>query len=131
MAIIETGIDETWGHSNIIVIGKLRPDQVIDIINGSFRKDPAENVIWDFTQANLSEFKLDNLQNIVDEVKVIPSVPGADARDAFVVQNEGQLSILKLFTALADTRLDNNSYRIFETREEALAWLYPRDGQDE
>jgi hypothetical protein len=79
-------------------------------------------VIWDFTEASLSEVTVADMKKFVDRLKPLSEVKRVK-KTAIVSLNALHLGVLSFLKSLTEKNMFASEFKIFKTIIEAKEWL--------
>ena len=116
MAIISCNLDLTCQ----LVEGRINLDEIIETLIKFYESDPTKNVLWDYRDAVLDNFSVDDIHIIVDRIE-----PYAESRTggktAVVAPNDLAFGLSRAFEMIGD-RLPFE-IEVFRTLSDAIKWL--------
>ncbi|MEQ8586787.1 MAG: hypothetical protein RLO01_02415 [Thalassobaculaceae bacterium] len=115
--------DPEFSIITFTIRGRADSTGIIDTIRQAFEIQPADNSIWDLSEADLSELDHRSLQQIIDAAKPINRQRKDGARTALVAGREDARALLSLFRALNQYAPSHIEYRVVGSIEEAKRWI--------
>jgi len=122
MAECHKSLDEEEGFLALTVIGKVTADEVITWINDIYTLTKAFNILWDYSDGDLSGLTADDIQDILETARKYELVRSG-GKTAFVVQNKGSFSVGALYEFMGDIEGYKVKTAVFKNKEEAVNWL--------
>lgn len=121
---ITKNIDSSIQLSTFIATGKISSNEIVETIESFYKKQPSENVLWDFRYADLKALIFsDELENVTTSFFKSNRKLKKAGKTAIVAPNDLWFSIARMYAKFA--KIKNLSYiiQIFRFMDEAIKWL--------
>ncbi len=111
---------------NQLIINSIKGNMNSDAIDEYIKKNVEhlieKPVIWDFTEASLSEVTVADMKKFVDRLKPLSEVKRVK-KTAIVSLNALHLGVLSFLKSLTEKNMFASEFKIFKTIIEAKEWL--------
>lgn len=105
------------------VTGVVTPEALVAYLKQLYTRDdfdPGQRVVWDFTQADLTRFRMPDVVTVRDCIEKDLEKP-KPPRAALVVASEGDFSLTTMFKTLISS--PQVTSRVFFDLDDALKWV--------
>jgi hypothetical protein len=102
--------------------GNMNSDAIDEYIKMNVKHLIEKPVIWDFTEASLSEVTVADMKKFVDKLKPLSEVKRVK-KTAIVSLNALHLGVLSFLKSLTEKNMFASEFKIFKTIIEAKEWL--------
>jgi hypothetical protein len=102
--------------------GNMNSDAIDEYIKMNVKHLIEKPVIWDFTEASLSEVTVADMKKFVDRLKPLSEVKRVK-KTAIVSLNALHLGVLSFLKSLTEKNMFASEFKIFKTIIEAKEWL--------
>ena len=120
--MIEFEFDKSKNLSVFIVNGNVTWPEIKETTAHYYAAHPTPDVIWDMTNAQLSELDAEGIKQAAQDIKKAASARKG-GRTVFVISGDTEMLFVKLYCTICETIDSPITYHIVETRDEALKWL--------
>jgi hypothetical protein len=104
------------------VKGNMNSDAIVEYIKMNVEHLIEKPVIWDFTEASLSEVSVADMEKFVDKLKPLSELKYVK-KTAIVSLNALHFGVLSFLKSLTEKNMFANEFKIFNTIIEAKEWL--------
>ena len=115
-------IDPSKQSSTFIATGKISSNEIIELVESFYKKQPSSNVLWDLRYADFEAIFVSNeLENIATSfTKLNLKRVG---KTAIVASTDLWFSLAKLYAKYAEIKNLSHIIQIFRFLDEAVIWL--------
>ncbi len=106
----------------MVVSGRVTMSELIDALKDFYNDKFTTKLLWDFSQADLSEISTDNLHTLMSVSKSYGHLRKG-GKTAFVLSGGFGFGLGRMFETLSVLNQHSILYSVFKTKEEAKAWL--------
>ena len=108
--------------TEFICSGDLSVDEIRDAIESFYSDKPTRNVLWDFTDANVSSIRAQDVRGtaIFTREKAHSRTGG---KTALVGTGDASFGIGRMYQSFAELARQETEIQIFRSREEAMVWI--------
>jgi len=122
MAKIDTRIDDTT--LILTVVGDLTAEEVIYAIKNIYPASNSKYIIWDLTNASLSQMSRSDFEAIARTAKEsVASGLRQPGKTTHVVTSTAEYGLFRMYTSIAEMTGVPVEYSVFRTFEEARQWI--------
>jgi hypothetical protein len=108
----------------IIARGKIASSEIVETIESFYKKQPGNNVLWDFRYADLDELIYSNhLKNIATSFFKTNGNPQKMGKTAIVASTDLWFSVAKMYAKFAEIKNLLHIVQIFRFMDDATKWL--------
>lgn len=126
---IEVSADAAIGLLTFTVFGLVSVTEYREAIRGAFERHKISDALWDYRQADLSEFDANRLLEIAEEVQATLPFRGSNPRTVFVTNKSQEQILARLYREISLNLGTEVSYKIVAKVSEGLEWLGKRSPQ--
>jgi hypothetical protein len=121
---ITSNIDPSKQLSTFTATGKITSNEIAETIELFYKKQPGNNVLWDFRYADLKALIFSNeLENIATSFFKIRWKSSELGKTAIVASNDLWFSIAKMYTKFSEIKNLSHIIQVFRFMDEAIKWL--------
>ena len=123
MSITEN-IDPSRQLSTFIATGKISSNEIVETIESFYKKQPSNNVLWDFRYADLKALIFsDELENITSGFFKTRWKSQKIGKTAIVAPNDLWFSVARMYSKFAEIKNLSHIIQVFRFMDEAIKWL--------
>jgi hypothetical protein len=102
--------------------GRVLSTDIEESIRAFYQGKPSQNVVWDISDAEISELSATDVRSIAETTKQLAhSRPGG--KTAIVSAADMPFGLARMYQAFAELAEQKSHVEVFRSREEALAWI--------
>ena len=121
---ITSKIDPSKQLSTFIATGKISSNEIVATIESFYKKQPSNNVLWDFRYADLKAVIFSNeLENITTTFTKLNWKLQKAGKTAIVASNDLWFSVARMYAKFAEIKNLSHIIQIFRFMDEAIKWL--------
>jgi hypothetical protein len=102
--------------------GQLSADELMKTVKSFYADTPTRNVVWDYSESDLSSLRLHDIQALVNVVKEIAH-SREGGKSAIVAPKDASYGIGRMYQSLAEIHGEVFTTEVFRSRTEAEGWL--------
>ena len=122
MGSLEISMDQLSDLTVGIVKGEIRSDDILTWVEDYYSGTVTKFILVDFTEAELSKLRSEELQKIAKEIKGIAALRES-GKTALVVGSDLGFGFGRMFKAYAEIEDIGVEYMVFRNMPEARKWL--------
>jgi len=117
-------IDPSKQLSTFIATGKISSNEIVETIESFYKKQPSNNVLWDFRYADLKALIFSNeLENIATSFFKSNWKLKKAGKTAIVAPNDLWFSVARMYAKFTEIKNLSHIIQIFRFMDEAIKWL--------
>ena len=121
---ITSKIDQSKQLSTFIARGKISSNEIIETNESFFKKQPSNNVLWDFRYADLEALIFsDQLENIASNFTKMNWKMQQFGKVAIVAPTDLWFSLARIYAKFVKINIISHIIHIFRFIDEAIKWL--------
>jgi hypothetical protein len=121
---ITSNINPSKQLSTFIATGKISSNEIVETIESFYKKQPSNNVLWDFRYADLKVLIFSNeLENITTGFFKSNWKLKKAGKTAIVAPNDLWFSVARMYAKFAEIKNLSNPMQVFRFMDEAIKWL--------
>jgi hypothetical protein len=121
---ITSKIDPSKQLSTFIATGKISSYEIVETIESFYKKQPRNNVLWDFRYADLKALIFSNeLENIATSFNKMNCKLQRFGKTAIVASTDLWFSVARMYAKFAEFKNLSHIIQIFRFMDEAIKWL--------
>ena len=121
---ITSNIDSSKQLSTFIATGKISSTEIVETIESFYKKQPSNNVLWDFRYADLKALIFSNeLENIATSFTKLNWKLQGGRKTAIVASNDLWFSVARMYATFSEIKNLSHIIQIFRFMDEAIKWL--------
>ena len=121
---ITSKIDPSKRLITFIATGKISSNEIVATIESFYKKQPGNNVLWDFRYADLEALIFSNeLENITTTFTKLNWKLQKAGKTAIVASNDLWFSVARMYAKFAEIKNLSHIVQIFRFMDEAIKWL--------
>ncbi len=122
--LITSKIDPSKQLSTFIATGKISSNEIVETIESFYKKQPSNNVLWDFRYADFKALIFSNeLENITTSFFKSNWKLKKAGKTAIVAPNDLWFSVARMYAKIAEIKNLSHIIQIFRFMDEAIKWL--------
>jgi hypothetical protein len=122
MAEIRKEIEKQYDVTIMAASGKITAGQIIDVLIDYYEGEFTSNLIWDYTDADLTDIANADLQRISSASRRYTHLR-KKGKTAIVVTEPLGFGLGRMYEIINEMEENPVRYNIFKTRQEALEWM--------
>jgi hypothetical protein len=121
---ITSNIDSSKQLNTFIATGKISSNEIVETIESFYKKQPSNNVLWDFRYADLEALIFSNqLENITTSFTKLNWKLQGGRKTAIVASADLWFSVARMYAKFAEIKNLSHIIQIFRFMDEAIKWL--------
>jgi hypothetical protein len=121
---ITSKIDPSKRLITFIATGKISSNEIVETIELFYKKQPSNNVLWDFRYADLKALIFSNeLENITTTFTKLNWKLQKAGKTAIVASADLWFSVARMYAKFAEIKNLSHIIQIFRFMDEAIKWL--------
>ncbi len=121
---ITSKIDSSKQLSTFIATGKISSNEIVETIESFYKKQPSNNVLWDFRYADFKALIFFNeLENITTTFTKLNWKLQKAGKTAIVAPNDLWFSVARMYAKFAEINNLSHIIQVFRFMDEAIKWL--------
>jgi adenosyl cobinamide kinase/adenosyl cobinamide phosphate guanylyltransferase len=121
---ITSKIDPSRQLSTFIATGRIASNEIVERVESFYKKQPSNNVLWDFRYANLEALLVsDELKNIVTSLTKLNLKLQRVGKTAIVASTDLWFSLARMYAIDAEIKNLSHIIQVFRFMDEAIKWL--------
>jgi len=102
--------------------GKVAVTDIEKIIVAFYDKEPTLNVLWDFSEADLSKVTIGEIEQLAKTVNAV-SHSRTSGKSAIISPHDISFGLSRVYQAFAESGDVKSTTKVFRNEQEALDWL--------
>jgi hypothetical protein len=121
---ITSKIDPSKQLSTVLATGKISSNEIVETVESFYKKQPSNNVLWDFRYADLKALIFSNeLENIATSFTKLDWKLQKVGKTAIVASTDLWFSLARMYAAFAEINNLSHIIQVFRFMDEAIKWL--------
>jgi hypothetical protein len=117
-------IDPSKQLSTFIATGKISSNEIVETVESFYKKQPSNNVLWDFRYADLEALLVsDELENITTSFFKSNWKLKKAGKTAIVASTDLWFSVARMYAKFTEIKNLSHIIQIFRFMDEAIKWL--------
>ncbi len=117
-------IDPSKQLSTFIATGKISSNEIVETIESFYKKQPSNNVLWDFRYADFKALIFSNeLENITTSFFKSNRKLKKAGKTAIEASNDLWFSVARMYAKFTEIKNLSHIIQIFRFMDEAIKWL--------
>lgn len=129
MAQVKKQIRKAQDLTVLTVAGKISANEIITVLEEFYRGEFTANLLWDCTEADLSQLTRAQLQEVLTSSKQHSRLR-QEGKTALVMPDDLGYGIGRMYETLSEVTEHPISLAVFRSMEEAWEWLESFRGKD-
>ena len=102
--------------------GRVAVTDIEKIIVGFYDQEPTLNVLWDFSEADLSKVTIGEIEQLAKTVNAV-SHSRSSGKSAIISPQDISFGLSRVYQAFAESGEAKSETKVFRNEQEALDWL--------
>jgi hypothetical protein len=121
---ITSKADPSKQFSTFVVTGEISSNEIVDTAKSFYKKQPNNNVLWDFRYADLEALLFsDELENITASLIKLNWKLQRVGKTAIVASTNSWFSLAKMYSTFAGIKDVSHIIQLFRFMDEAINWI--------
>jgi hypothetical protein len=121
---ITSKIDPSKRLITFIATGKISSNEIVETIELFYKKQPSNNVLWDFRYADLKTLIFSNeLENITTTFTKLNWKLQKAGKTAIVASADLWFSVARMYAKIVEIKNLSHIIQVFRFMDEAIKWL--------